>query len=166
MCGGDAAIGERFFGSLDGGRAALCSDGAVGLDLTVGDGGANGTFSAAGGTPTGFSTASATGAAGLYFADGIVDGEVYGAGWIALADGTQTGTQTRDRRDHRAAPSLNGSRVVVVRSTRPPTTLTPQPTTPRLEGGVDLESHVPVRVVDQAGFARARLCAPEPARCT
>lgn len=95
---------------------------------------------------------------------------MYGAGWIVLADGTQTGTQTRNRRDHRAAPPLERDRVEVVEGTRPPTTTpttttAPRPTKPRPEDG-RLEQQVPVRVVDQAGVASARLCAVDPARCT
>jgi hypothetical protein len=162
VCDGPAALGERFFGILDGGRAVLRSDGGAELDLTVVDGTATGTFTAAGGIPVAFTTAPTTGDAGLYFADGIEDGRVYGAGWIVLADGTQTGTETRDRRSRRTAPKLDRDRLEKIRVTRPPTSsAAAQPTKPRPTAG----ERVPARVISRTDVALARLCSIDPARC-
>jgi hypothetical protein len=162
VCDGPAALGERFFGTLEGGRAALRSAGGAELDVSVVDGTATGTFTAAaaGATPVAFTTAPATGEAGLYFADGIVDGGVYGAGWIVLADGAQTGTETRDRRARRTAPKLDPDRLEKIRVTRPPTSsAAAQPTKPRRTADVR------VRVINRADVVTARLCSSDPARC-
>lgn len=167
VCDGPAALGERFFGTLDGGRAVLRSTGGAELDLTVVEGTATGTFTAAGGTPVAFTTAPATGDAGLYFADGIEDGVVYGAGWIVLADGTQTGTETRDHRDRRTAPVLDRERVEIVRGTRPPTSsAAAKPTKPRSPADGRIKKRVPARVIDMAGVEHARICSVDPARCS
>ncbi|MDN5932501.1 MAG: hypothetical protein L0I24_15785 [Pseudonocardia sp.] len=160
VCDGPAGLGERFFGTLDGDRAVLRSDGGAELDLTVARGGASGSFTAAGGTPTAFTTTAVSGDAGLFLADGIVDGEVLGAGWIVLADGTQTGTETRNRRESRSAPRLEGKAIEIARGTRPPTTTTAPPK--------DADGQVRparARLIDRTALAGARLCAADPARC-
>ncbi|MDN5861426.1 MAG: hypothetical protein L0H84_22720, partial [Pseudonocardia sp.] len=117
-------------------------------------------FTAAGGTPTAFTTTAVSGAAGLFFADGIVDGEVYGAGWIVLADGSQTGTETRDRRESRLAPRLERKVIENIGDKRPPTTTTAPPS--------DADGQVRparARLIDRTALAGARLCAADPARC-
>ncbi|MBW0093391.1 hypothetical protein I4I73_29515 [Pseudonocardia sp. KRD-184] len=161
VCDGPAGLGERFFGTLDGDRAVLRSERGAELGLTVADGGAAGSFTAAGGTPAAFTTTAVSRDAGLFFADGIVDGQVYGAGWIVLADGTQTGTETRNRRESRLAPRLERKAVEIVGRTRPPTTTAAS----RPDTGGGRENPARARLIDRTALAGARLCATDPARC-
>ncbi len=92
VCDGEIALGERFRGTLVDGRGELRSAGGATLVVALSGDAASGTFTPVGGTPLAFTTTAAKADAGLYFADGQTAAGPYAAGWVVLADGTQTGT--------------------------------------------------------------------------
>ncbi|HXV93055.1 MAG TPA: hypothetical protein VD813_07140 [Pseudonocardia sp.] len=166
VCDGPAALGERFFGTLDGDRAVLTSAGGARLELTLSGATATGTFTPAGGEPAPFTAEPGGAGAGVYFADGIERGAAVHAGWIVLPDGTQTGTLTRAGQKT-TAPAVDPKRV---RSRRPAPAPAPTTTTaaaPTADPGLKRVEAEPARlrrVADDPAIV-ARLCSTRPDRC-
>lgn len=164
VCNGDT-LGERFFGTRNGDRAVLRAGDGSTVALTFVGGAVSGRFTRSGGdVPVSFTTEPATGDAGLYLADGVVDGHTYGAGWIVLGDGTQTGTAVRDG-ETRTAPRL----VRGAPRKPPPTTTATKPTrvTEAPAGGLPPDLRERARKIEpvSSDVRLARLCSADPKRC-
>ena len=100
-------VAEWFQGPLDGTTVTLSSSDGSSFQATLTAQDAQGTLTLPGGSPRPFHLILTTGQAGLYRAKQEVNGIVYLAGWVLLADGRQAGVIESDTQQFMAAPRLD-----------------------------------------------------------
>jgi hypothetical protein len=117
VCDSDT-IAEWFRGPIEGNTVELQSEGGASLTAELSADGVTGTFTPSGGEPLAFTASPAGEGAGLYRAEGTVEGEELLAGWIVLPDGEQRGSLKRGG-SVQAAPTLNPSNLTATSITVP-----------------------------------------------
>lgn len=108
-------IGALFDGEVGPGTTTLAgemlaseAEEEVVVELSLGAGAVSGTVAVGGGEPQPFEATEASGDAGVYAADAILDDDEHWGGWIVLHDGSQQGAALRCTRN-----PLTGDRLYI-----------------------------------------------------
>ena len=105
VCDGPPGLGERFAGPRIGDTAELASSSGATLSVRLDAEGVTGTFTPTGGAPQPFTAGPSVNNAGLFLVGGQTAAGTYTAGWVVLADGSQTGTVSLNG-EKSAAPKI------------------------------------------------------------